>query len=37
MDESETRFTDFEIMKNDIALFQNPFIVVNEEQPIQLQ
>jgi hypothetical protein len=24
-------------MKNDIALFRNPFIAVNEEQPAQLQ
>jgi hypothetical protein len=24
-------------MKNDIALFHNPFIVVNEDQPAQLQ
>jgi hypothetical protein len=37
MEEFQTRFTDFEIMKNDIALFHNPFIVVNEEQPVQLQ
>jgi hypothetical protein len=29
MEEFQTRFTDFEIMKNDIALFHNPFIVVN--------
>jgi hypothetical protein len=36
MKDFETRFTDFEIMKN-IALFHNPFIVVNEEQPAQLQ
>jgi hypothetical protein len=37
MKEFQTRFTDYEIMKNDIALFHNPFIVVNEEQPAQLQ
>jgi hypothetical protein len=37
MEELQTRFTDFEIMKNDIALFHNLFIVVNEEQPAQLQ
>jgi hypothetical protein len=37
MKEFQTRFTDFEIMKNNIALFHNPFIVVNEEQPDQLQ
>jgi hypothetical protein len=37
MGEFQTRFTDFEIMKNDKALFHNPFIVVNEEQPAQLQ
>jgi hypothetical protein len=37
MEEFQTRFTDFEIMKNDTALFHNPFIVVNEEQPVQLQ
>jgi hypothetical protein len=37
IEEFQTRFTDFEIMKNDIALFHNPFIVVNEEQPAQLQ
>jgi hypothetical protein len=37
MEEFQTRFTDFEIMKNDIALFCNPFIVVKEEQPAQLQ
>jgi hypothetical protein len=35
--EFQTRFTDFEIMKNDIALFHNPFNIVNEEQPAQLQ
>jgi hypothetical protein len=28
MEEFQTRFTDFEITKNDIALFNNPFIVV---------
>jgi hypothetical protein len=37
MEEFQTRITDFEIMKNDIALFHHPFIVVNEEQPSQLQ
>jgi hypothetical protein len=37
MEEFQTRFTDFEIMKNDIALFHNPFIVMSEEQPAQLQ
>jgi hypothetical protein len=37
MKEFQTRFTDFLIIKNDIALFHNPFIVVNEEQPAQLQ
>jgi hypothetical protein len=37
MEEFQTRFTDFEIMKNDITLFHNPFIVVNEEQPGNLQ
>jgi hypothetical protein len=37
MEEFQTRFTDFEIMKNDVALFHNPFIAVNEEQPAQLQ
>jgi hypothetical protein len=37
MEEFQTRFTDFKIMKNDIALFHNPFIVVNEKQPAQLQ
>jgi hypothetical protein len=37
MEEFQTRFTDFEIMKNDTALFHNPFIVVNEDQPAQLQ
>jgi hypothetical protein len=37
MEEFETCFTDFEIMKNDIALFHYPFIVVNEEQNAQLQ
>jgi hypothetical protein len=37
MEEFQTRFTDFEIMKNDTALFHNPFTVVNEEQPAQLQ
>jgi hypothetical protein len=37
MEEFQTRFTDFEIMKNDIALFHNLFIVMNEEQPAQLQ
>jgi hypothetical protein len=30
MAEFQTRFTDFEIMKNDTALFHNPFTVVNE-------
>jgi hypothetical protein len=30
MEEFQTRFTGFEIMKNDTALFHNPFIVVNE-------
>jgi hypothetical protein len=35
MEEFQTRFTDFEIMK-DIVLFHNPFIVVNEEQSAQL-
>jgi hypothetical protein len=37
MEEFQTRFTDFEIMKNDTALLHNPFAVVNEEQPAQLQ
>jgi hypothetical protein len=37
MEEFQTCFTDFEVMKNDIALFHNPFTVVNEEQPGQLQ
>jgi hypothetical protein len=37
MKEFQTHFTDFEIMKNDTALFHNPFTVVNEEQPAQLQ
>jgi hypothetical protein len=37
MEEFQTLFTDFVIMKNDIALFHNPFIVMNEEQPAQLQ
>jgi hypothetical protein len=37
MEEFQTHITDFEIMKNDIALFHNPFIVVNEEQPAHLQ
>jgi hypothetical protein len=37
MEEFQTRFTDSEIMKNDITLFHNPFTVVNEEQPVQLQ
>jgi hypothetical protein len=37
MEEFQTRFTDFEIMKNDITLFHNPFIVANEEQPAPLQ
>jgi hypothetical protein len=37
MEEFQTRFTDLEITKNDIALFHNPFTVVNEEQPVQLQ
>jgi hypothetical protein len=37
MEEFQIRFTDFEIMNNDIALFHNPFIVVNEEQSAQLQ
>jgi hypothetical protein len=37
MEEFQTRFTDFERMKNGIALSHNPFIVVNEEQPVQLQ
>jgi hypothetical protein len=37
MEEFQTCYTDFEIMKNNIALFHNLFIVVNEEQPAQLQ
>jgi hypothetical protein len=37
MEEFQTRFTDFEITKNDIALFHNSFIVVNKEQPAPLQ
>jgi hypothetical protein len=37
MEEFLTRFPNFEVVKNDIALFHNPFIVVNEEQPAQLQ
>jgi hypothetical protein len=37
MEEVQTRFTDFLIVKNDIALSHNPFIVVNEKQPAQLQ
>jgi hypothetical protein len=37
MEEFQKCFTDFEIMKNDTALFHNPFIVMNEEQPAQLQ
>jgi hypothetical protein len=37
MEEFQTRFTDFWIMKNDIALFHNLFIFVNEEHPAQLQ
>jgi hypothetical protein len=37
MEEFQTRFIDFLIIKNYIALFRNPFIVVNEEQPAQLQ
>jgi hypothetical protein len=37
MEEFQTRCTDFEIMKNDTALFHNPFTVVNEAQPAQLQ
>jgi hypothetical protein len=37
MEEFQTRFIDFEIMKNDIPLFHNPFIFVNEKQPAQLQ
>jgi hypothetical protein len=37
MEEFQTRFTDFEIMKNEIALLHKPFIVVIEEQPAQLQ
>jgi hypothetical protein len=36
MEEFQTRFTGFEIMKNNIALFHNPFIVVNEEQSAHL-
>jgi hypothetical protein len=36
-EEFQTRFTDIEIMKKDIAVFHNPFIVVNEEQPGHLQ
>jgi hypothetical protein len=35
-EEFQTYFTDFEIMNN-IALFHNLFIVMNEEQPAQLQ
>jgi hypothetical protein len=37
MEEFQTRFTDFKIMKNDITLSHNPFIVVREEQPAHLQ
>jgi hypothetical protein len=37
MEEFQTLFTDFEIMKNDVALFHNPFIVVYEEKPAQSQ
>jgi hypothetical protein len=37
MEEFQTCSTDFKIMKNDTALFHNPFIVVNEEQPAQMQ
>jgi hypothetical protein len=37
MEAFQTRFTDFKIMKKDIALFHNPFIVENEEQLAQLQ
>jgi hypothetical protein len=37
MKEFQTHFTDFEIMKNDIALFHNPLIFVNEEHLAQLQ
>jgi hypothetical protein len=37
IEEFQTCFTDSGIMKNDTALFHNPFIVVNEEQPAQLQ
>jgi hypothetical protein len=36
-EEFQTHFTDFKIMKNNIALFHNPFTVMNEEQPAQLQ
>jgi hypothetical protein len=35
--EFQTCFTVFEVMKNDIALFHNPFIVMNDVQPAQLQ
>jgi hypothetical protein len=37
MEEFQTRFTDLEIMKDDIALFYNTLIVLNEEQPAELQ
>jgi hypothetical protein len=37
MEEFQTRFTDLEITKNDIALFHNTLIVLNEEQPADLQ
>jgi hypothetical protein len=37
MEEFQTCFTDFKVMKNNIAFFHNPFTVVNEEQPAQLQ
>jgi hypothetical protein len=37
MEEFQTCFTDFEITNNDIVLFHNPFIVVNEKQPAQLK
>jgi hypothetical protein len=37
MEEFQTCSTDFEIIKNDIALLHSLFIVVNEEQPAQLQ
>jgi hypothetical protein len=37
IEEFQTRFTDFEIMKNNIALFHNSFIFVNEKQAAQLQ